>query len=399
LNTLPRQLFKRMFNRPSPPGRAGVSVPSSSLVGLTTLGFSLLGSFASAAQVLSVGDLSSSYNRNILYMSIAVIIMAILIFIGVSYALFYTVNKFREDKHTAEPDQFHGNNRLETILIVVPVIIVTIITILAARTMAIVNPTPKDALHVNATGAKFWWAFEYPESKVQGGTGTVTNGNELVVPAGRQIAITATAKDVIHAFWAPNLGGQRDAIPGSKKTWQIDTDKPGVYQGNCSVLCGPSHANMRFKVVALPKAQYDTFISAAASYKAPAPKTASEQNGYNIFMQGKASAAAAPCLSCHRIQGTQAAGAVGPDMSFFGSRNTLGAGIFEGQARINHIKPWIKKCVDLKPGCLMPAYEKLSDQDLTDLQAYILSLKLPAEADYWKNITADLASTPKTAAR
>ena len=349
----------------------------------------LLGSAAFAQQTqhtLNVGDLSSSYNRNIWYMSIAVIVMAILIFAGVSYALFYTVSKFREDKNTAEPSQFHGNNRLEQLLIGVPVIIVTIITILAARTMAIVNPTPKDAMHVNVTGAQFWWAFEYPASPVLGGAGTVVNGNELVIPAGQQIALTATARDVIHAFWAPNLGGQRDAIPGSKKTWQIDTDTPGVYQGNCSVLCGASHANMRFKVVALPRAQYDTFIAAAQAYKAPAPATVSAQNGYNIFMQGKASAGAAACQSCHRIQGTPAAGAVGPDMSFFGSRNTLGAGIYEGQARISHIKPWIRKCVDLKPGCLMPAYEKLSDQDLSDLQAYILSLRLPENASYWGKV-------------
>ncbi|WP_456831578.1 cytochrome c oxidase subunit II [Deinococcus sp. UYEF24] len=346
----------------------------------------LFGSAASAGQILNVGDMNSSYNRNIWWMSIAVIVMAILIFIGVSYALFYTVNKFREDKHTSEPAQFHGNNRLEQLLIGVPVIIVTIITILAARTMAIVNPTPTDALHVNVTGAQFWWAFEYPSSPLQGGTGTVVNGNELVIPAGRQIAITVTAKDVIHAFWAPNLGGQRDAIPGSKKTFQIDTDRPGVYQGNCSLLCGASHANMRFKVVALPKAQYDTFIAAAQSYKAPAPATASERNGYNIFMQGKASAGAAPCSSCHRVQGTPAAGAVGPDMSFFGSRNTLGAGIWEGKEREAHIQPWIKHCAAVKPGCLMPAYEKLSDADLGDLEAYLLSLKLPDAAAYWGKV-------------
>ena len=61
-------------------------------------------------------------------------------------------------------------------------------------------------------------------------------------------------------------------------------------------------------------------------------------------MQGKASAAAAPCASCHRIQGTPAAGAVGPDLSFFGSRNTLGAGIWEGKEREAHIQPWIKNC-------------------------------------------------------
>jgi cytochrome c oxidase subunit 2 len=370
LNTQTHQFVRRLLLR-------GLQLSAASV---------FLGSAASAGQILSIGDMNSSYNRNIWWMSVAVIVMAILIFIGVSYALFYTVNKFRDDKNTTEPAQFHGNNRLEQLLIGVPVIIVTVITILAARTMAIVNPTPTDALHVNVTGAQFWWAFEYPGSPLQGATGTVMNGNELVIPAGRQIAITVTAKDVIHAFWAPNLGGQRDAIPGSKKTFQIDTDRPGVYQGNCSVLCGASHANMRFKVVALPKAQYDTFIAAAQAYKAPAPATPSAQNGYNTFMQGKASAAAAPCASCHRIQGTPAAGAVGPDMSFFGSRNTLGAGIWEGTAREAHIKPWIQHCAAVKPGCLMPAYPKLSDADLGDLEAYILSLKLPEAAAYWGKV-------------
>ncbi len=372
MNTLPRRL----------------QPPSVAVLGLLALTLLASAGTAHAAQTLSIGDLHSSYNRNILYMSIAVIVMAILIFIGVSYALFYTVNKFREDKHSAAPDQFHGNNRLETVLIVVPVIIVTVITILAAHTMAIVNPTPPGALHVNATGAQFWWAFDYPDAKLSGAAGTVVNGNELVIPTGRQVAITVTAKDVIHAFWAPNLGGQRDAIPGSLKTFQIDTDQPGSYQGNCSVLCGASHANMRFKVVALPPAQYAAFIAGAAAYKAPAPSTPSTQNGYSIFMQGedKASAAVPACASCHRIQGTPAAGAVGPDLSYFGSRDTLGAGIWEGKEREAHIEPWIKHCAAVKPGCLMPAYTDLSDADLADLKAYLLSLKLPDTAAYWGKV-------------
>jgi len=269
--------------------------------------------------------------------------------------------------------------------VVVPVVIVSIIAILTVRTMAIVNPTPPNALKINVTGQQFWWAFDYPGTSAQGG-GTVVNANELVIPAGRSVALTATAKDVIHAFWAPNLGGQRDAIPGSKKTWQVDTKRPGVYQGNCSVLCGASHANMRFKVIALPPAQYNSFIRGAQAYKAPAPQTASTKNGYAIFMQGKASAAAAPCASCHRVQGTPANGAIGPDLSYFGSRNTLGAGRWEGKEARDMIEPWIRNPAAVKPGALMPAYEKLSQQDLADLKAYLLTLKLPPQAEYWGKV-------------
>ena len=91
--------------------------------------------------------------------------------------------------------------------------------------------------------------------------GVVTNGNELVLPTRNPVAMTVTSGDVMHAFWAPNLGGQRNATPGTEKTWQIDTDRPGVYQGNCSMLCGASHANMRFKVVALEPERYNAFRS------------------------------------------------------------------------------------------------------------------------------------------
>ncbi len=279
-------------------------------------------------QTLSIGDLSSGYNREMnFWMSVWAMPCRLIIFVGVSYALFYTVNKFREDKNDAAPAQFHGNNRLEVTLVAVPVVIVIVLALLTVRAMARLNPTPAGAYPVNAVAAQFYWNFEYPNAAVDkaAGTGLVTNGNELIVPTQTKIAVTATSRDVIHAFWAPNLGGQRDAIPSVKKTWQVDTDQPGVYQGNCNVLCGASHANMRFKVVALPEADYQQFVSAAQNYKAPTPAEGSPAAaGYTIFMQGKDGGGA--CAACHRVQGTAAAGQSGPDLSFFGSRRTLGAG-------------------------------------------------------------------------
>lgn len=332
---------------------------------------------------LFLGDLNSFYNRVVWGMSIPAIILSILIFVGVSAALFYTVAKFRErDGETREPAQFHGNNTLELAMIGVPVVIVMFLTVLTVQAMARVNITPKDAYPVNVQGAQFWWNFSYPQAKLA--QGQVANGNELVVPAGQRIALTITAKDVLHAFWAPNLGGQRDAIPGTTKTWTVDNDRPGIYQGNCSVLCGASHANMRFKVAVLPQDQFQTFTQAALAYKAPAPSTPQQQNGYTIFMQGKNGAVA--CASCHRIQGTPANGVAGPDLSFFGTRRTLGAGMWEGEAKQKMLLPWIKNSAAVKPGSLMPAYTKLSDADIQDVIAYIDTLKLPAEADYWTKV-------------
>ncbi|MFB9990974.1 cytochrome c oxidase subunit II [Deinococcus oregonensis] len=378
---------------------------------LTALGATLLTGCQQANQTLSIGDMSSGYNREIFWMSVWAIALSIIIFIGVSYALFYTVNKFREDKHDAPPAQFHGNNRLEVILVVVPVIIVVFLSVLTVRSMARLNPTPQNVVNIDILSRQFWWNFAYPEAPAAAG-GVVTNGNEIIIPTRQQVALTITSGDVIHGFWAPNIGGQRHALPGTRRTWQVDTDRPGAYQGNCSQLCGASHANMRYKVVALEPERYNTFITAARAYRAPEPAPSSaEARGYTLFMQGKTSTGALSCAACHRVQGTPAAGAAGPDLSFFGTRRTLGAGMWEGERAREMLHEWIKHSPLVKPGSLMPTYDGseyrvngkvqkggvLTDAEIDDVSAYLRSLKLPEEADYWQGtpvIGAQGASAP-----
>lgn len=365
--------------------------------GLLGMGAALL-TGCQSERLISIGDLSSVSNREVFWMSIPAIIFSIIIFAAVSYALFHTVQRFREDRNTAEPAQFHGNNRLEVILVVVPFLIVVVLSVLTVRTMARINPTPRDAIKVNVLAKQFWWNFAYPDAPVTGGT-HVTNGNELVIPIRNQVAMTMTAGDVMHAFWGPNLGPQRYAIPGTQKTWQIDTDRVGVYYGECSFLCGASHANMRNRVIALEPERYNTFLRAAQAYRAPTPAPGSaEARGYTIFMQGKPSTGALACASCHRVQGTPAASLAGPDLSFFGTRHTLGAGMWEGERAREMLLPWLANSPGVKPGSLMPPYNGatylvngkeqkggvLTEGELRDVAAYLRSLRLPEEADYWR---------------
>lgn len=383
-------------------------------VGLMVLGAAFL-SACGAGQHIYLGDQAASYNREIGGLASVAIGLSIIIFLGVSGLLFYTVQKFREDKNSAAPQQFHGNNALEAWLVAVPIVLVLFLSVLSVRSMARLNPVSKSSLAIEATGAQFWWNFAYPASTVEGGS-VVTNGNEMVMPSGRKVSISTTSKDVIHGFWAPNLGGQRASIPTVKKVWEIDTQRPGVYQGNCSQLCGASHANMRFKVVALPKERYKAFADAAQAYVAPTPAPGSaEERGMNLFMQGKADTGAVACSSCHRVQGTSAGGVSGPDLSFFGTRRTLGAGMWEAMTPAQWeetevvqkgskyspsqaLHEWIKRSSVVKPGSLMPSYDGgtymvggkkikgglLTDEEIGDIAAYLRSLKLPAEADYWQ---------------
>ena len=391
------------------PGGGGAGLRAWARAAALALGAAVL-SGCGAGQYISIGDTAAGYNREVLNLGLWAIAISAVIFIGVSAALFYTVQKFREDRNSAEPQQFHGNNKLEVWLVAVPIVIVLGLSVLSVRSLARLNPVSKESVGIEALGAQFWWNFSYPANAAAAG-GVVTNGNEMVMPAEAKIAVTTTSRDVIHGFWAPNLGGQRASIPTVKKSWQLDTDRPGVYQGNCSQLCGASHANMRFKVVALPADRYETFETAAQAYRAPTPAPGSaEARGYTIFMQGKAATGAIACASCHRVQGTPAAGVSGPDLSFFGTRRTLGAGKWEAMtparwedpeaARILHL--WLKNSPGVKPGSLMPTYDGstyyvngkpqkggvLTDQEIDDVAAYLRSLQLPEEADYWRGSPA-----------
>ncbi|ASN81220.1 cytochrome c oxidase subunit II [Deinococcus ficus] len=350
-------------------------------------------------QTLFLGDMASGYNREIFFMSLWAIALSVIIFVGVSAALFYTVQKFREDKNPNAPQQFHGNNRLETLLVAVPVVIVILLSVLTVRSMARLNPVPAGTPKIDILGKQFWWNFAYPATTADAG-GVVTNGNEMVMPAGRLVTLNVTSGDVVHGFWAPNIGGQRAAIPSVVRTWNVDTDRPGVYQGNCSQLCGASHANMRYKVIALSQERYDAFLAAAKAYRAPAPDAGSaEERGYNLFVNGKPETGALACAACHRVQGTPAAGAAGPDLSFFGTRRTLGAGMWEGDKARDMLEPWIKNSPEVKPGSLMPTYDGseytvsgkkqkggvLTDDEIGDIAAYLRSLRLPDDADYWRD--------------
>ena len=71
-----------------------------------------------------------------------------------------------------------------------------------------------------------------------------------------------TANDVIHAWWVPDFGMKRDAIPGYiNEMWiSVDTDKPGTYRGQCAELCGADHGFMPIVVVAKPQEEFDAWL-------------------------------------------------------------------------------------------------------------------------------------------
>lgn len=286
--------------------------------------------------------------------------------ITVGGAFIYAIYRFRA-KPGADfevPEQSHGSAKVEIALIVTSCLLLVVIAIPNARALFYVDSVPQErreeALKVVAIGHQWWWEFQYPDLGV-------TTANELYIPVGKPIDVEIRSADVLHSFWVPRLAGKMDAIPGQNNRMWFQADKAGTYQGHCTEYCGDSHANMRFLVEARDDAEFEQWLRNEKK-DAVAPESVQEVNGQRIFMQG--------CNACHMVKGTSAMGMVGPDLSHFAGRKTLGAGIFENNDE--NLAKWIKYPQQMKPGNLMNLEQVnmvLSDRDVDSLVAYLNSLK------------------------
>jgi cytochrome c oxidase subunit 2 len=214
-------------------------------------------------------------------------------------------------------------------------------------------------LSVDVTGHQFWWEMSYRKSGVSG----AVSANELRVPVGEPVQLLLRSTDVIHSFWAPRLGGKTDLIPGGVNRLVIQADRPGVYRGQCAEYCGRQHAYMAFHVIALPRAEFDTWL-ARLDRPVPEPGNPELRQGRDLFVS-------LGCGACHTIRGVSN-GRAGPDLTQVGSRRLIGAGVLGGG--LGNIAGWISSAQHLKPGIAMPSFP-LEGPKLRALAAYLASLQ------------------------
>jgi cytochrome c oxidase subunit 2 len=216
-------------------------------------------------------------------------------------------------------------------------------------------------LTIKVTGQQWWWQVEYQSADP---TQLITTANEIHIPVGRPVRLQLEASDVIHSFWAPNLMGKQDLIPGRDNYLTISADRPGVFRGQCAEFCGLQHANMAFLVIAQPPAAFEAWRQKQLQPAAP-PTDPLHSRGRQVFLN-------APCVACHTIQGEVAGSRVGPDLTHLSSRATLAAGALTNTPA--NLDRWLADPQSVKPGNNMPRVP-LSPADRGALVAYLEELK------------------------
>jgi cytochrome c oxidase subunit 2 len=206
----------------------------------------------------------SDLGREIDFLWDRLLLLGTIVFVLVEGALLYIVFKYRRRDNQGTPPQTHGSTKLEIAWTLIPAVILVFIAVPTVRTIFITQAqAAPGSLEIDVTGHQWWWEFRYPDYGV-------TTANEIYLPVGRTVNFRLRSADVIHSFWAPQLGGKRDVVTNRTNYIWYTPDTAiaaNVWNGFCVEYCGASHANMRFRVFTVTPQQFESWV---AGQKLPA---------------------------------------------------------------------------------------------------------------------------------
>lgn len=222
----------------------------------------------------------NAYHMHMLMLWICVVI-GVVVFGAMAVAMV----KFRKSKG-AKPDvDFTHSTKLEIIWTVIPIVILVVMAVPATTKVIEQYDAKGHEMTVKVTGYQWMWRYEIVgedvnfisrldrESDRIRQSGEKPNAEEaphylrnvdnvLVLPTDTKIRFVITADDVIHAWWVPALGWKQDAIPGLINEAWTEIKQPGTYRGVCAELCGKDHGFMPIVVKAVPRAEYEAWLTA-----------------------------------------------------------------------------------------------------------------------------------------
>jgi len=228
-------------------------------------------------QVTKTGVEAHNFHNHILLPLITVISIFVLIL------LVWVIFRYRRAANPT-PSRTAHNTVIEIVWTLVPVLILIAIAVPSIRLLAAqFKPAPKDAITLKAIGNQWFWSYEYPDNggiqltanmlKEQGqvpagqryrtdadGPRLLATDQRVVLPVGVPIRLVTTAQDVIHSWAVPAFWIKLDAVPGKLNETSFTIEKPGLYFGQCSELCGARHAYMPIAVEAVSPAEFAQWV-------------------------------------------------------------------------------------------------------------------------------------------
>lgn len=292
-----------------------------------------------------------------------------------------------------KPATFHDNPRLEILWSVIPFLILVGLAIPATTILMRLEDSNDSDVTIKVIGSQWKWQYQYLDQGIRYFSNIATPYDQienkqkkgqwyllevdkpLVVPVNRKIRFLVTSTDVIHSWWVPELGVKRDAMPGFMHEAWARIEKPGIYRGQCTELCGINHAYMPIVVQAVSDEEFNKWVDEQVKvediYAANANKPQEQANmtREELLAQGKAKYETI-CAACHKADGKGLPPMFPP---------LKGSSIAVGKPISRHINLVLHGV----PGSAMQAYkDQLTDQEIAAVITY--------ERNAWGNNTNDV---------
>jgi cytochrome c oxidase subunit 2 len=230
-------------------------------------------------QVTRNGEFARWFHDAILFPVITVISLFVL---GL---IVWVVIRYRKAANPI-PSKTSHNTAIEVAWTLIPVIALVMIAVPSIGLLqAQFKPAPANAVTLKAVGNQWYWTYTYPDfgdfeitanmlkerEQVSGterfrtdadGPRLLAVDNRVVLPVGVPIRLITTSADVIHSWALPAFWFKLDAVPGRLNESSFTIEKPGLYFGQCSELCGARHAFMPIAVQAVDRATFARWVVA-----------------------------------------------------------------------------------------------------------------------------------------
>jgi cytochrome c oxidase subunit 2 len=280
--------------------------------------------------------------------------------VAITSAVIYFFFKYQRKNPDEVGVSIHGDMRLETAWIVIPLVLSMFMFAWGAEVYVEYRRSPTDTLDIYVIGKQWMWKVQQPNG--------LKEINELHVPVGRSVRLIMASEDVIHDFSIPAFRVKMDVVPGHYNTMWFRPTVPGHYRLYCSQYCGTNHALMGGWITAMEPADYATWLSGSAG-------------GGDALLAGEKLFTEKACITCHLSDGKGRA----PSLNgVYGGKVLLADGSTvtanDSYLRESLLQPNAKIVAGFQP--LMPTFQgQLTEEQIIALTAYIKSLQsLPPPA-------------------
>lgn len=209
---------------------------------------------------LGLQDSASPLMEQLTFFHDHALIILVIITILVGYLIFILFFNSYTNRNL-----LHGQT-IEVIWTILPAVVLLFIAFPSLRLLYLLDEINEPSVTLKSIGHQWYWSYEYSDFLNVEFDSYITPTNELpvdgfrlldvdnrvVLPINSQIRILVTAADVIHSWTVPSLGVKVDGTPGRLNQTNFLINRPGLFYGQCSEICGANHSFIPIVIESVP---------------------------------------------------------------------------------------------------------------------------------------------------